>query len=265
MPIDPQVVAELERFLPASALVDPERPADFDKLVEEFVPPEFDKPVAAHVVGFVVSLLVLALLAPIWTWTPLRKLIEPDIILATVTSVSDWRWTPLVIIAIYATSGLVLVPISALVVGTAIVLDAVSAFALALIGTVLNCVITYALGRALSRDAARWLAGSQLNAITRRLSKEGTLAVVVTRLLPVASFSKVNVAAGASHFPLRSFLLGTLVGMTPGIALTVAFIDRVKATIVDGDVAGYAGLVIVAGIALAFALVVWRSVGRARP
>src|SRR5581483_4262455 len=43
------------------------------------------------------------------------------------------------------------------------------------------------------------------------------------RLLPIAPFTVVNVVAGASHLGLRDYLLGTLIGMAPGIALTVVF------------------------------------------
>jgi phospholipase D1/2 len=36
-------------------------------------------------------------------------------------------------------------------------------------------------------------------------------------MIPIAPFSVVNVVAGASTLPLRDFLVGTLLGMTPGI------------------------------------------------
>lgn len=45
----------------------------------------------------------------------------------------------------------------------------------------------------------------------------GILAVVVIRMIPVAPYSIVNVVAGASTLPLRDFMVGTLLGITPGI------------------------------------------------
>lgn len=47
--------------------------------------------------------------------------------------------------------------------------------------------------------------------------------MAVVRLLPIAPFTIVNVVAGASHLRLRDYLLGTLLGMSPGIVLTVVF------------------------------------------
>ena len=73
----------------------------------------------------------------------------------------------------------------------------------------------------------RRLAGSRLNRITRRLAKKGVMAIAVVRLLPIAPFSVVNAVAGASHIRLRDFMLGTALGMAPGIIVTVIFVDRV--------------------------------------
>ncbi|NUS20534.1 MAG: TVP38/TMEM64 family protein, partial [Mesorhizobium sp.] len=53
--------------------------------------------------------------------------------------------------------------------------------------------------------------------IQERIVGKGSLAVVVIRLIPIAPFSLVNLVAGASTLPLRDFLIGTLLGMMPGI------------------------------------------------
>jgi uncharacterized membrane protein YdjX (TVP38/TMEM64 family) len=42
------------------------------------------------------------------------------------------------------------------------------------------------------------------------------------RMVPIAPFSIVNVVAGASKLSLRDFLLGTVLGMAPGIAVMAA-------------------------------------------
>ena len=51
------------------------------------------------------------------------------------------------------------------------------------------------------------------------------------RLLPVAPFSVVNVVAGASHIRWSDFMLGTLIGLLPGIATMTFFVDRAVAAI----------------------------------
>jgi len=47
--------------------------------------------------------------------------------------------------------------------------------------------------------------------------------MVITRLLPVAPFTMVNVLAGALQIRFRDYLIGTALGMAPGIIITVTF------------------------------------------
>jgi uncharacterized membrane protein YdjX (TVP38/TMEM64 family) len=61
------------------------------------------------------------------------------------------------------------------------------------------------------------LLGRRAARIQGRVVGKGILAVVVIRMIPIAPFSVVNVVAGASTLPLRDFLVGTVLGMTPGI------------------------------------------------
>ena len=42
------------------------------------------------------------------------------------------------------------------------------------------------------------------------------------RMVPIAPFSVVNLVAGASELSLRDFMLGTVLGMAPGIAVMAA-------------------------------------------
>ena len=49
--------------------------------------------------------------------------------------------------------------------------------------------------------------------------KRGLLAVVTFRLLPVAPFTLVNLAAGASGIRFADFLVGTVIGLLPGLVL----------------------------------------------
>jgi len=56
--------------------------------------------------------------------------------------------------------------------------------------------------------------------------------VLVVRLLPVAPYGIVNLVAGASRIAWRDFLLGTALGLLPGLVLTSALVDRVIAAMV---------------------------------
>jgi uncharacterized membrane protein YdjX (TVP38/TMEM64 family) len=69
----------------------------------------------------------------------------------------------------------------------------------------------------------RRLAGEKLNLLSRKLARRGWLAVALVRVIPIAPFTVVNLVAGSTHISTRSFLLGTAVGMGPGILAIIIF------------------------------------------
>ncbi|RZI39115.1 DedA family protein, partial [Herbaspirillum sp. HC18] len=80
-----------------------------------------------------------------------------------------------------------------------------------------SALILFAIGRFVGRERLQRLLGRRAARIQERIVGKGILAVVVIRMLPIAPFSVVNVVAGASTLPLRDFMVGTLLGSTPGI------------------------------------------------
>ena len=116
--------------------------------------------------------------------------------------------------------------------------------------------MTFAIGRRLGRETVRKVAGSRLNALSRRLAKRGLLPVVIARLLPVGPYSIVNLVAGASHIGWRNFLIGTVLGLAPGVITTSLFIDRALAAIREPTPATFAllALIVVAIVTLVWAI-----------
>jgi phospholipase D1/2 len=66
------------------------------------------------------------------------------------------------------------------------------------------------------------LLGKRALRIQSRIVGKGVVAVALIRMVPIAPFSLVNVLAGASQLTLRDFLIGTILGMAPGIATMAA-------------------------------------------
>lgn len=85
------------------------------------------------------------------------------------------------------------------------------------------------------------------------------LAVVLFRVVPIAPFTIINLAAGASHIRLKDFVLGTVIGMWPGIAAITLFTDRIRAMLDDPSWENGITLALVFGcIALVgYGLVTW--------
>jgi len=165
-------------------------------------------------------------------------------------------------LAAFVLGGVVLVPVTLMIAATVLVFGPIEGGVYALAGALLSAATTYALGRALGRDLVRQIAGPRLNALSRRLARKGLLAMTLVRLLPVAPFSIVNSVAGASHIGWRDFLLGTVLGMAPGIALTALFIDRAVAVVRDPGIDTAAVLAGVAALAFAFFWPLQKRLGR---
>jgi len=81
-------------------------------------------------------------------------------------------------------------------------------------------------------------------------------------LLPIAPFSVVNVVAGASHIRWSDFLLGTVIGLVPGITTLTFFVDRALAAIRDPGVVTFALLAVAVAIFVTLVAVLRRKLQR---
>jgi uncharacterized membrane protein YdjX (TVP38/TMEM64 family) len=148
--------------------------------------------------------------------------------------------------ALYGVGGLIGFPISALVVVTGMVFGPLWGVLYAFAGAMLHAAATYGLGRYLGRHTVRRLAGFRLNRITRRLARRGVVAVAAIRLLPIASYARISLVAGASHVRFGEFMTGTGIGVALWIVLTIAFVDRLGAALNHPDPVNFVSLAVVA-------------------
>ncbi|HEY1098839.1 MAG TPA: VTT domain-containing protein, partial [Myxococcota bacterium] len=97
---------------------------------------------------------------------------------------------------------------------TCLLFPPTTAFPLAMGGALLSALVFFALGRVLGRDVVTRLAPPKVQAALQTVSLESMIAV---RLLPILPFTLVNMCCGAFGVSLRTFVVGTIVGMTPGL------------------------------------------------
>jgi uncharacterized membrane protein YdjX (TVP38/TMEM64 family) len=95
-------------------------------------------------------------------------------------------------------------------------------FSYATVGALASALATYGVGAALGKRTLRDLLGPRLNRVRQRVAKRGIVAVAAIRLVPVAPFTVVNLVAGASSIPVFDYVLGTLIGMLPGMVMISA-------------------------------------------
>lgn len=228
-PFVPTVPDDIDAALPDASLLDPMEPIDTDEVMAEFVSHEARPRVASRVAMLVAFLLVLAGVAFAWRYTPLREWADFRHLLALVQRVDDMPLAPLAMMATFVVGGLAMFPVTVLIVVTVVVFGPLHGGAIALGGTVLSAATGYTVGRMIGRNAVQRFGGHRLNRLSQQVSQHGLLAMVVLRLVPVAPFTLVNLVVGASRIRLRDCLLGTAIGMTPGIVLSASLVDRIAA------------------------------------
>ena len=91
-------------------------------------------------------------------------------------------------------------------------------------------------------------AGGRLRRLSRMLRRRGLISVAAVRLVPIAPFTVVNVAAGAFNVRFLDFALGTLIGMAPGIFAIAVFGDRLEHAIRDPGINSFAVLAVFVGL-----------------
>lgn len=224
----PQTATDtLAETLSVDEIVDPERPISIERLLDYFDVQrdsrDHDARIKQKAWWFATVIALCLLLALLWRWTPLGDWLTLDTLLAMAEAIRNSPISTLLVLAIYVIGSCLMVPVTLLTIATALSFGPYTGFALAFSGSLLGGLVSYLLGRWLGRDVVQKLAGEKVNRLSRKLARRGWLTIAVVRMIPIAPFTIVNMVAGSSHISTRSFLIGTAVGMGPGILAIMIF------------------------------------------
>ena len=229
--VDSTVPDWLDQMIPAYAVVDPESPVAPETLVEELVVSERHGSGSGALLRGLLILAGLFALAAALRWTPLGEFLNIDSLGGSIAWLRDDANAPLWVIAAYLAGGVSSFPVTLMIFATALTLKASLAIVCSLLGCIFSAMLVYAIGQWLGRKNVMRLAGRRLNRVNRLISKQGVLAVAAVRMIPVAPYSLVNLAAGAAGVPFRDFVLGTLLGLSPGVVGITFFAKQLEQTI----------------------------------
>ncbi len=84
------------------------------------------------------------------------------------------------------------------------------------IGATAGATAAFLLARYLFRDAVRSRLGARLENMNRELETRGFNYLLFLRLVPLFPFFLINLGAGLTRVPLRTFVLATMAGIIPG-------------------------------------------------
>lgn len=226
-------VAGEEVFAPVEALADPERPISIAGLIGangSLRPLRWRARTLAKI-GVTLAAVVLMLL--LWRYADLQHLAEPSALEALLADIAANPLAPAVVVMLFVCAGLVGFPVTVLIAATAVSFGAWPGLPYAAAGAMASAAVTYGIGAWLGAGVLRRLLGPRLNRIRRGITQRGILAVTAVRLVPVAPFSVVNLVAGALKISLPDYLVGTALGLVPGLAAMSVLGDRLARIMTD--------------------------------
>ena len=214
-----------------------------------------------------VCVLVLLGIALAWRYTPLSALVTADNVRAVLKAVRGEPWAIVVVVLVFVLAGAIVFPLNILILTTAAVFGPWLGILYGGAGTVSSGLVMFLIGSRLGREALYRMLGERWRHGLEGVRKRGLLAVVTFRLLPIAPFTLVNLAAGASGIRFVDFLVGTLIGMLPGLVLLSVMGDRIIRVLAEPSAGDIAILVVcvaaLIGLAVAAQAFLSRRGGRA--
>jgi phospholipase D1/2 len=180
------------------------------------------------------SLAMALVLTLLWTVTPLRDQLTPENASDWITSVASRWWTPLLLLALFVLSGIIVFPRPLLTIAAVVAWGPWKGFALSMVGVELATFAGYYVGYLCPRGKVEQWAGPTLARMAPLLHRNGLATMTLLRLLPIGPHVLGSVAAGALRIKPWHVLAGTFIGMAPGLIGTTLVADQLAAGITSG-------------------------------
>jgi phospholipase D1/2 len=237
---------------PALEVADPERPLEPAELARLFGASDstsHSNAIRWRQLGIAVgTLAVIALflqIPAIEEWLSAGKLLELR------SNFARAPWIAAITILVFPLASLTLTPVTLLIAACGVVFGPYQGLVISMAGTLLTAAFNYAIGSLVGRERIRRMAGRRVNRVNRGLARQGILAVAALRLVPLAPFLVVNMVAGASHIRFRDYMLGTFLGMAPGIAVLTWVTGNSGSLLIGSDMKSVYVFLAVLGLLLA--------------
>ena len=152
--------------------------------------------------------------------------INSDALVRLGTPYADHPGAPIVIALAYIAASFILLPRPILTLASILIFGPWQTAVFGLAGLLLAAAAAFWLGR-MDRLNRLWAATDPaLDTIATKLQGGGIYSVVVMRMLPIAPYTIVNLFAGSLGIRFSDFIMGSFIGLLPGMLTTVVLGDR---------------------------------------
>lgn len=250
--------APLDLAVLGGAVVDPPEPWSAKLILEHAVPLPLRRRLSRRWSRplFIVALAIAAWLA-FRHWAGgtghLRFLVRE-----TLTGIADRPAGTLLVTLFYALAGALFVPVTLLATTTLAVFGLWPGVGIAWSGSLLGAMLSHAVGTRVGPRVVAWLPSRVEKSVRRFLERQSFWAVVFMRVVPLGNFGALNLAAGALGVKRRSFILGNMVGLLPGLFGLGVVVNRTLALLYKPTAWNVVAFALVAGVMVAATLWVRR-------
>ncbi|EOD00592.1 TVP38/TMEM64 family protein [Caldisalinibacter kiritimatiensis] len=141
------------------------------------------------------------------------------------------------IIFIIMTAGLsmLFVPISWMVATSAILFGFKWGLIYSISGAIISSILSFFLGRIFKKDFREFIMrrirvkdwNIDINSVSYEMQKSGFKYVLLLRNIPMMPFTLVNYIAGFTSVKFKDYIIGSFLGMIPGMAIAIYLFSRV--------------------------------------
>lgn len=173
------------------------------------------------VIRLLVLVVLLIVMAILWRYLASTDLLTPEQLenwLGRLDAVRSSPWVVPGTIVVYIVALLLAFPLTLLVVLTGLLFGPWWGLLYATLGTLSSSGVTFWVGHLLGREPLERHGGKHLKSLSGYMSVRGIRAMILINLLPLAPFTFTNLMAGAFNMPFARYMVGSAIGIIPGLA-----------------------------------------------
>lgn len=161
-----------------------------------------------------------------WRWMVESGTLDPEQLQTSLQALRDRSNNLLMgamIIVIFVVALQLMFPLTVLVVTAAVLFGPWWGLLYSTLGTLASSATCYWVGRWLGHETLMNYQGSYIRRLSAYMSERSLRTMVVINFLPIAPFTFTNLIAGAVNMHYGRYLIGSAIGILPGLAAVTLF------------------------------------------